>query len=119
MTDKSHIRVEPVQHHHQHRNMAQPAKKGIYVENEEDLPRDIMETKEEREHQWFVGSIDQGTTSTRFLIFNGKGEPVANYQMEFDNMYPESGLVFPPLPASPLFVFYPNWSIAKTSAQCC
>ncbi|KAK1767696.1 glycerol kinase 1 [Phialemonium atrogriseum] len=64
---------------------------GEYVEQTEHLPPGIMETKEEVEHQWFVGSIDQGTTSTRFLIFNGKGDPVADHQMEFENMYPESG----------------------------
>ncbi|GAB1202947.1 hypothetical protein APSETT445_001571 [Aspergillus pseudonomiae] len=39
----------------------------------------------------FVGSIDQGTTSTRFLIFNREGEPVASHQMEFPQIYPKSG----------------------------
>jgi glycerol kinase len=28
----------------------------------------------------FIGSIDQGTTSSRFLIFNKAGEPVASHQ---------------------------------------
>lgn len=28
----------------------------------------------------FIGSIDQGTTSSRFLIFNKNGEPVASHQ---------------------------------------
>jgi len=28
----------------------------------------------------FVGSIDQGTTSSRFLIFDRNGEPVAIHQ---------------------------------------
>lgn len=64
---------------------------GGDVKQEDHLPSGIMETKEEREHQWFVGSIDQGTTSTRFLIFNGKGDPVAEHQIEFENYYPESG----------------------------
>lgn len=31
----------------------------------------------------FVGSIDQGTTSSRFLIFNKTGEPVSSHQIEF------------------------------------
>lgn len=62
------------------------------VELHEDvLPQDIQETEIEQDEQWFVGSIDQGTTSSRFLIFNGEGEPVANHQIEFDNLYPESG----------------------------
>ncbi|KAJ5955513.1 hypothetical protein N7501_009792 [Penicillium viridicatum] len=39
----------------------------------------------------FVGSIDQGTTSTRFLIFNREGEPVASHQVEFSQLYPNPG----------------------------
>jgi len=39
----------------------------------------------------FVGSIDQGTTSTRFLIFNKSGEPVASHQIEFKQYYPQPG----------------------------
>lgn len=59
--------------------------------HEEHLPEGIRETEEELREHWFVGSIDQGTTSSRFLIFNGEGDPVANHQIEFDNHYPESG----------------------------
>ncbi|KAF7539466.1 hypothetical protein G7Z17_g12420 [Cylindrodendrum hubeiense] len=58
---------------------------------EEQLPNGIIETEEEKQKHWFVGSIDQGTTSTRFLIFNGHGEPVASHQIEFENKYPHSG----------------------------
>jgi glycerol kinase len=58
---------------------------------EKHLPADIKQTADAKQKQWFVGSIDQGTTSSRFLIFNHEGEPVANYQIEFDNLYPESG----------------------------
>ena len=43
--------------------------------------------------KWFIGSIDQGTTSTRFLIFDGTGTPIASHQMEFKQIYPHSGLV--------------------------
>ena len=39
----------------------------------------------------FIGSIDQGTTSTRFLIFNRDGEPVASHQVEFEQIYPNPG----------------------------
>ncbi|KAL2696352.1 hypothetical protein AAEP93_002766 [Penicillium crustosum] len=39
----------------------------------------------------FVGSIDQGTTSTRFLIFNREGETVASHQVEFSQIYPNPG----------------------------
>ncbi|KAL1877324.1 hypothetical protein VTK73DRAFT_8777 [Phialemonium thermophilum] len=68
-----------------------PLAKDALVEHEEHLPRGIMETEEEREHHWFVGSIDQGTTSTRFIVFDGRGNPVVSHQIEFENMYPEPG----------------------------
>lgn len=39
----------------------------------------------------FIGAIDQGTTSTRFIIFNPKGEVVAQHQFEFEQIYPHPG----------------------------
>ncbi|KAI9651587.1 MAG: Glycerol kinase [Alyxoria varia] len=39
----------------------------------------------------FVGAIDQGTTSTRFIIFDLHGNPVADHQIEFTQTYPHSG----------------------------
>lgn len=39
----------------------------------------------------FIGAIDQGTTSTRFIIFNPKGEVVAVHQIEFEQIYPHPG----------------------------
>ena len=39
----------------------------------------------------FVGAIDQGTTSTRFLFFNRAGEVVALHQLEFKQIYPQPG----------------------------
>lgn len=45
------------------------------------------------EDEVFVGSIDQGTTSTRFLIFDKSGEPVAIHQEEFSQIYPRPGWV--------------------------
>lgn len=62
---------------------------------EEHLPRGIVETAEEKKKQWFVGSIDQGTTSTRFIIFDGHGDPVTSHQTEFENKYPHSGYIDP------------------------
>lgn len=55
------------------------------------LPNGITETDEEVLKKWFIGSIDQGTTSSRFLIFDGEGTPIASHQIEFENLYPESG----------------------------
>ncbi|KAJ9605605.1 Glycerol kinase [Cladophialophora chaetospira] len=39
----------------------------------------------------FVGAIDNGTTSSRFLIFDRNGNPVAEHQIEFEQHYPHSG----------------------------
>jgi len=39
----------------------------------------------------YIGAIDQGTTSTRFLIFDKAGVPVASHQMEFTQIYPKPG----------------------------
>lgn len=41
----------------------------------------------------FIGSIDAGTTSSRFIIFDGMGNPVAQHQIEFTQKYPHSGYV--------------------------
>lgn len=61
------------------------------ADDEQYLPRDLCKTDAENKEQWFVGSIDQGTTSTRFIIFNGSGDPVASHQMGFHNKYAHSG----------------------------
>ncbi|TEA18933.1 Glycerol kinase [Colletotrichum sidae] len=63
----------------------------VAADPDEHLPAGITETEEELQKHWFVGSIDQGTTSTRFLIFNGLGDPVAMHQIEVDNIHPRSG----------------------------
>lgn len=39
----------------------------------------------------FIGAVDAGTTSTRFIIFNGLGAIEAQHQIEFDQKYPQSG----------------------------
>ncbi|BBE31380.1 glycerol kinase [Tepiditoga spiralis] len=41
----------------------------------------------------YVGAIDQGTTSTRFIVFNKMGEIVGVDQLEHEQIYPESGWV--------------------------
>ncbi|KAK4039238.1 glycerol kinase [Parachaetomium inaequale] len=63
----------------------------FHPHHEDHLPRGILETDDGKKQHWFVGSIDQGTTSSRFLIFNGEGDPVASHQIEFENLYPKSG----------------------------
>jgi glycerol kinase len=41
----------------------------------------------------FVGALDQGTTSTRFMIFNHAGAVVAVDQMEHEQIFPKPGWV--------------------------
>lgn len=51
----------------------------------------------------FIGSIDQGTTSTRFVIFNESGAIVTFHQMEFEQNFPQPGYVEHHVPHSPPF----------------
>ncbi|TVU16353.1 hypothetical protein EJB05_39912 [Eragrostis curvula] len=41
----------------------------------------------------YVAAIDQGTTSTRFIIYDRHAKPVASHQLEFKQHYPEAGWV--------------------------
>ncbi|MEV8593477.1 glycerol kinase GlpK [Streptomyces sp. NPDC052013] len=41
----------------------------------------------------FVGAVDQGTTSTRFMIFDHDGNEVARHQLEHEQILPRSGWV--------------------------
>src|SRR5450755_1631039 len=41
----------------------------------------------------FVGAIDQGTTSTRFMIFDHGGREVARHQLEHQQILPAAGYV--------------------------
>jgi len=41
----------------------------------------------------YLGAIDQGTTSTRFMIFDRSGRIVANEQREHQQIYPKPGWV--------------------------
>ncbi|MGW0576874.1 FGGY family carbohydrate kinase, partial [Streptomyces sp. NPDC002920] len=41
----------------------------------------------------FVGAVDQGTTSTRFMIFDHSGNEVAKHQLEHAQILPKSGWV--------------------------
>lgn len=51
----------------------------------------MVQDKDHDQKEWYIGSIDQGTTSSRFFIFDGSGTPVASHQVEFKQMYPQSG----------------------------
>jgi glycerol kinase len=41
----------------------------------------------------YVGAIDQGTTSTRFIVFSRAGQIVATAQKEHEQIYPQPGWV--------------------------
>ena len=41
----------------------------------------------------YVGAIDQGTTSTRFMIFDHAGDEVARHQLEHQQILPQAGWV--------------------------
>ncbi|KAF9617072.1 hypothetical protein IFM89_033177 [Coptis chinensis] len=41
----------------------------------------------------FIGAIDQGTTSTRFIIYDHNAKAIGSHQVEFSQIYPEAGWV--------------------------
>jgi glycerol kinase len=41
----------------------------------------------------FVGAVDQGTTSTRFMLFDHSGNEVAKHQLEHEQILPQAGWV--------------------------
>jgi glycerol kinase len=41
----------------------------------------------------YVAALDQGTTSTRCMIFDHSGDPVASQQLEHEQIYPRAGWV--------------------------
>lgn len=41
----------------------------------------------------YVGTLDQGTTSTRFILFNSEGKITASHQIEHQQYYPQPGFV--------------------------
>jgi len=41
----------------------------------------------------YIMAIDQGTTSSRAIIFNKKGEQVSSSQKEFTQIFPQAGWV--------------------------
>ena len=41
----------------------------------------------------YVMALDQGTTSSRAIVFDKKGNIIAKAQNEFDQIYPKAGWV--------------------------
>jgi len=46
-----------------------------------------------KKSQQYIGAIDQGTTSTRFILFNRNGEIIASHQLEHKQIFPKPGWV--------------------------
>lgn len=51
----------------------------------------LQDEDEDAMKRRFIGTIDQGTTSTRFIIFDCTGVPVAKYQTEFHQIHEHPG----------------------------
>ena len=41
----------------------------------------------------FIGAIDQGTTSTRFILFDHESNKIASHQIEHKQIFPKAGWV--------------------------
>ena len=50
-------------------------------------------SSEESSVSKYIGAIDQGTTSTRFIVFDAAGKVVACAQKEHQQIYPQPGWV--------------------------
>jgi glycerol kinase len=65
----------------------------------EPMPSTINEVVSDTEIRWraimpdYVAAIDQGTTSTRFMVFDRGGRVVASAQSEHEQIYPRPGWV--------------------------
>lgn len=42
----------------------------------------------------YLAAIDQGTTSTRFIVYDTAAKVVASHQLEFTQIYPQAGSSF-------------------------
>jgi glycerol kinase len=67
-----------------------PAKITTKIVVETTKPK-LVSRPTEKKRGTFTAAIDQGTTSTRFIIFDSNGTPKANHQVEFEQLYPHSG----------------------------
>ncbi|XP_045830693.1 glycerol kinase-like [Trifolium pratense] len=46
-----------------------------------------------KEEDVFIGAIDQGTSSSRFIIYDKSAKPIGSNQVEFTQFYPQAGWV--------------------------
>ena len=57
----------------------------------EEVPAMMLQQDSPNDSPKWIGAIDQGTSSTRFMIFQRRGEIVASAQMEHEQFYPQPG----------------------------
>ena len=58
-----------------------------------DSGADISDASQEKKLRDYVGAIDQGTTSTRFMVFDRSARVVAVAQKEHEQIFPRAGWV--------------------------
>ncbi|SOD74731.1 glycerol kinase [Jatrophihabitans sp. GAS493] len=61
----------------------------------------------------FVGAVDQGTTSTRFMVFDHGGNEVGRHQLEHEQILPQAGWV----EHSPIEIWERTSSVLQTTAN--
>lgn len=92
------------EHVHQHQEQQQQRHLNLNFrpKQEDDGDRALLQEEEatDRMKRRFIGTIDQGTTSTRFIIFDCTGVPIAKYQTEFRQIHEHPGYVTQSLPFS-------------------
>jgi glycerol kinase len=57
------------------------------------MVRKTLVGRQEKSMTRYIGAIDQGTTSTRFIVFDRAGAIIASTQMEHRQIYPQPGWV--------------------------
>lgn len=73
---------------------AQHVQVDVRPEQSDDGDRSLIQDEDRRNDdlkERFIGTIDQGTTSTRFIIFDCTGVPIAKYQTEFRQIHDHPG----------------------------
>jgi glycerol kinase len=61
----------------------------------------------------FVGAVDQGTTSTRFMLFDHGGNEVGRHQLEHEQILPQAGWV----EHNPIEIWERTVSVIRTAMQ--
>ncbi|MFL6071808.1 MAG: FGGY family carbohydrate kinase, partial [Mycobacteriales bacterium] len=61
----------------------------------------------------YVGAIDQGTTSTRFMVFDHGGNEVGRHQLEHEQILPRAGWV----EHNPVEILERTTTVVRTAMQ--